>query len=84
MRKPPVCKPFPDIFFTIWDAPSEAAPARADNPTVFAKVGPKVRASDNIEVKSEPPTCFLMLVLSQFDFHSFSISTTFFQPFYNI
>ena len=46
--------------------PSEAAPARADNPTVFANVGPKVRASDKIEVKSEPPTCFLMLVLASF------------------
>ena len=42
IRKPPLCTPFTDIFLTTWLAPSLANPAKADNPKVFAIVGPNV------------------------------------------
>ena len=42
---------------------SEANPDKADNPSLLPIVGSSVRPIDKIEDNSEPPTCFLMLVL---------------------
>lgn len=51
-----VCIPQPVIFFTIWEAPSDANPARAGRPNIFPTIGSNFCPTDKIDVKGDPPT----------------------------
>ena len=58
--------PLPDIFYTIWEAPSDANPANALRPSVFPSTGAADFTSGMIADQREPP-CFTAFLICVFD-----------------